>query len=293
MWFIWENSLCEGIWEVGKIILSIHQSTPKIPFYTQAPATFFIVSKIDYVCALEFVYLWTDKLITFGNETFEIWVRKSAEELTKAILRKQGYENLTCDLTFKRYAENFRKNNYAEWVLKREGMKAYHDKVEPYIERDISKIEVGDIIIADGHVLNFQVINPFTGKPTRATLVGFLDLKFGWLVSYDIMLEENIQNIVSTLRNAILKLDHIPEYVYQDNGRAFRGKYFTGSSFLDFQESFEKLIPSYIGKSIENKPAYMKRNQKLHNKIHEKYNYTLTIEQTSLLIDKWLELKHA
>ena len=70
----------------------------------------------------------------------------------------------------KRYAENFRKNNYAECVLKREGMKAYHDKVEPYIERDISKIEVGDIIIADGHVLNFQVINPFTGKPTRATL---------------------------------------------------------------------------------------------------------------------------
>lgn len=67
------------------------------------------------------------------------------------------------------------KNNYAEWVLKREGMKAYHNKVEPYIERDISKIEVEDIIIADGHILNFQVINPFTGKPTRATLVGFLD----------------------------------------------------------------------------------------------------------------------
>ena len=53
-------------------------------------------------------------------------------------------------------------------------MKAYHDKVEPYIERDISKLEVGDVLIADGHVPNFQVIKPFTGKPTRATLVGFL-----------------------------------------------------------------------------------------------------------------------
>ena len=100
-----------------------------------------------------------------------------AIKLTKGILEKRGYEYLPCDLTFKRYAENFRKNSYAEWVLRREGMKAYHDKVEPYIERDISKIEVGDIIIADGHVLNFQVINPFTGKPTRATLVGFLDWK--------------------------------------------------------------------------------------------------------------------
>lgn len=113
-----------------------------------------------------------------------------AIKLTKEILRKQGYENLPCDLTFKRYAENFRKNNYAEWVLKREGMKAYHDKVEPYIERDISKIEVGDIIIADGHVLNFQVINPFTGKPTRATLVGFLDWKSTALVGYEIMMTE-------------------------------------------------------------------------------------------------------
>ena len=46
-------------------------------------------------------------------------------------------------ITFKRFAEHFRDNNYAEWTLKREGIKAYHDKVEPYIERDISKIEVG------------------------------------------------------------------------------------------------------------------------------------------------------
>ena len=48
-----------------------------------------------------------------------------AIKLTKEILKKRGYEHLPCDLSFKRYAENFRKNNYAEWVLRREGMKAY------------------------------------------------------------------------------------------------------------------------------------------------------------------------
>ena len=105
-----------------------------------------------------------------------------AIKLTKEILSRKGYEELPCDLTFKRYAENFRNNNYAEWILRREGMKAYHDKVEPYIERDISKIDVGDVLVADGHVLNFQVINPFTGKPTRAALVGFLDWKSTALV---------------------------------------------------------------------------------------------------------------
>ena len=97
--------------------------------------------------------------------------------LTKHVLEKRGFKDIPCNLTFRRFAKHFKKTNYSKWVLMREGEKAYHDKVEAYIERDISKLEVGDVLIADGHVLNFQVINPFTGKPTRATLVGFLDWK--------------------------------------------------------------------------------------------------------------------
>ena len=62
---------------------------------------------------------------------------------------------------------------------------------------------------------------------------------------------------------------------------------------MDFQESFEKLIPSYIGTSIENKPAYLMRNEKLHKNIHEKYSFTPTIEQALKMIDKWLEFKHS
>ena len=247
-----------------------------------------------------------------------------AIRLTKEILRKQGYENLPCDLTFKRYAENFRKNNYAEWVLKREGMKVYHDKVEPYIERDISKIEVGDIIIADGHVLNFQVINPFTGKPTRATLVGFLDWKSTALVGYEIMMTENTQCIASALRNSILNLGVIPKEVYQDNGRAFKSKYFQHCDFdedgfngvyanlnihsvfakpynarakvierffREFQEEFEKMMPSYIGTSIEDKPAWIKRGEKLHLKLHENetHNHIPTVQEVIKYINCWLE----
>ncbi len=50
----------------------------------------------------------------------------------------------------------------------RDGEKALADKVEPYLKRDASLLEVGDVLVADGHRLNFQVINPFTGKTTRA-----------------------------------------------------------------------------------------------------------------------------
>ena len=52
-------------------------------------------------------------------------------------------------------------------------------------------------------------------------------------------------------------------------------------------------MPSYIGTSIENKPAWMKRNEKLHKAIHEKYEFTPTMEQAIALINKWLEYKHS
>ena len=47
------------------------------------------------------------------------------------------------------------------------------------------------------------------------------------------MLEENTQAITSALRNSIINLGKIPRICYQDNGKAFKGKYFTG----DFKES--------------------------------------------------------
>ena len=245
--------------------------------------------------------------------------------LTKYKLHEQGQSFIPADITFRRYAKWFKDNNYDKWILARDGEKALSDKVEPYIKRDASLLEVGDIFVADGHKLAFQVINPFTGKPCRATLVGFLDWKSTALVGYEIMLEENTQCIASALRNAIINLDMIPKVVYQDNGRAFRAKYFTDDKgftelgfqglysklgietvfarpynarakvierfFKEFQEGFEKLLPSYIGSSIQDKPAYMMRNEKLHKSWHNEY--IPTIEETIKMIDMWLSFKNS
>ena len=268
--------------------------------------------------------------------------------LTKYKLKEQGQSFIPADITFRRYAKWFKDNNYDKWVLARDGEKALSDKVEPYIKRDASLLDVGDILVADGHKLAFQVINPFTGKPCRATLVGFLDWKSTALVGYEIMLEENTQCIASALRNAIINLDMIPKIVYQDNGRAFRAKYFTCGSgsdgskrkrgafvgepnsfsddkgfgelgfyglyaklgietvfarpynarskvierfFKEFQEGFEKLMPSYVGSSIINKPAYLKRNENFHKNLHQ--DYIPTIEETIKMIDMWLKFKNS
>lgn len=158
-----------------------------------------------------------------------------AIKLTTHILEKRGFKNIPKPITFRRYAEWFKKKNLDKWILMREGEKALRDRVEPYIKRDVSSIKVGEILVADGHVLNFLVLNPFTGKPCRATLVGFFDWKSGYLAGYYIMLEENTQCIAAALRRAIINLDMIPTIVYQDNGRAFKAKYFTESA--DFTEA--------------------------------------------------------
>lgn len=248
-----------------------------------------------------------------------------ATALTKYKLKEQGQSFIPADITFRRYAKWFKDNNYDKWILARDGEKALSDKVEPYIKRDASLLEVGDILVADGHKLAFQVINPFTGKPCRATLVGFLDWESTALVGYEIMLGENTQCIASALRNAIINLDMIPKVVYQDNGRAFRAKYFTDDKgftelgfqglysklgieivfarpynarakvierfFKEFQEGFEKLLPSYIGSNIANKPAYMMRNEKFHKSLYNEF--IPTIEETIKMIDMWLNFKNS
>ncbi len=245
--------------------------------------------------------------------------------LTKYKLQQQGQNFIPTDTTFRRYANWYKNNNYDKWILARDGEKALSDKVEPYIKRDASLLDVGDILVADGHKLAFQVINPFTGKPCRATLVGFLDWKSTAFVGYEIMLEENTQCIASALRNSIINLDMIPKIVYQDNGRAFRAKYFTDNKgfnelgfyglyaklgietvfarpynarakvierfFKEFQEGFEKLLPSYMGSEISQKPAYLMRNEKLHKAWH--CDHIPTIEETIKMIDMWLQFKNS
>lgn len=277
----------------------------------------------DYsrICLTEYEKQIFLKLLLHPNK-FSIG---KAISLTQYVLKSQGQEYIPAPPTFRRFANWYKANYFDKWTLLREGEKALKEEVIPHIKRDISKIEVGEVLVADGKRLNFQVINPFTGKPCRATLIGFLDWKSTALVGYEIMLEENTQNIASALRNAILNLAKIPKFVYLDNGKAFRGKYFMGSSsfdeiglkgiyeklgistvfanpynarakaierfFLEMQEGFEKLLPSYIGASIENKPARLRRNEKFHSEIHTEF--TPTIKQTIQMINSWLEYKNS
>ena len=241
-----------------------------------------------------------------------------AIKYTKMALTQRGFKNLCCDLTYRRFANNYKAEHYDVWVEAREGNKALHDKVLPYVTRDVSKLEVGDVIVGDGHRFAFFVKNPYTGNPVRPTLVAYQDWKSGGFVGFEIMLEENTQCIASALRNSIINLGKVPKFVYQDNGKAFKAKYFMENGisglftnlgiqpvyakpynakakpierlFRELQDSFEVMLPSYSGTSIVKKPAQLKRNERFHREIF-KVNIP-TMEQVAQVLKIWLQKYH-
>jgi putative transposase len=241
--------------------------------------------------------------------------------VSKAVLKQRGIPSPSSPMTFRRFAEHYKAKNGHVWTLLREGEKALKDTQIFSIKRDPSKLEVGQVLVGDGHRLNFQVKNPFPhGRPCRATLVGYLDWRSADLAGFDIMLEENTELIASALRRAIIRLGKTPEYVLQDNGSAFRGKFFTSTDDLRqvglsglfgrlnivplfaapynarskpierfFKEfaKFERLLLSFTGTSIGDKPAWMRRNEKFHRALHS--GDLPTIEQTVEMVNIWIE----
>ncbi len=226
-------------------------------------------------------------------------------EIIRVAKRRMSREGVECDRsddTIRRHLKRMRTQDYARWVFFREGWKALNEKCLFHVSRDYDRIDVGDILFADGHTTNFEIADPRTGKPRRMTLVLWYDMKSNYPLGWDLMPSENTQSILMALYRAVLTLGKLPRVVYLDNGRAFRSKFFAGCN--DFRQSsmvglFERLgIKSifawpyhpetkpiegffrtfaelerrsltYTGTDIENKPARMKRNEKLHRKIHE------------------------
>jgi len=239
--------------------------------------------------------------------------------LAKEYLKKRGHESPSSPATLRRFIDQFKKEHYDIWVLRREGEKALNDKVVPYAERDWRLLEVGEGLVADGHRLNFQVVHPVTGKPCRAALVLFWDWRSSYPLGWEIMLEESIQCVASALRNAIITLGKIPKWVYLDNGKAFKARLFTEDVSLEdtglpgmfarlninyhfaqpynaqskpiermfgiMNEQFERLVPSYTGGSIADKPAWTKRNEKYARSLHDPF--VPRIPEANDLIRAW------
>lgn len=243
----------------------------------------------------------------------------TAITVTKYILEQQGLPSPSSPATMRRAVEQFKSRHFDLWTFYREGEKALIDKVLPYIERDDKLLDVGDVLVADGHRCNFRVKNPWTGKPCRPLLVGFYDWKSRILCGWALAMEENVQVIAAALRRAIIRLGKTPKIVLLDNGKAFKSRVFTGNIdleqcgirgmfarldiktvfawpynarskpierfFGEFSNQFERYMPSFSGASIADKPASLMRNEKLMKAIYKEH--VLEIPQVMAALEKW------
>lgn len=224
------------------------------------------------------------------------------------------------DTTLRRWADDWVKQNYDRWVYMREGKQQMDRKVLPYVVRDYDQIEYGDVLVADGHVLNFTILNPYTGKPKRMTFLAFIDMKTLLPVGWTIMPTENTACISEALFYAVRNLGFVPKVVYLDNGRAFQSKFFNGKSlenieglykrlginvqtawpyhgqskpiepWFRYMSNFSKLLPSYTGTSIDKKPAHMNRGETEHRQLFGKVtNTSPTMFEAEIMIHRYLE----
>lgn len=223
--------------------------------------------------------------------------------------------------TLRNFAEAFKREHADVWTLAREGEKALTDTIAPFLRRDASRLAVGDVLIADGHRLNFRVKHPIHGRPCRATLIALEDWASRDIAGFSVMLEEDLCAVHLALYRSILHLGKLPKMVMPDNGKAFKNKVFVEtkldlttsgmaglygrlgimchfpkayharskpieSFFKTAGLSFEKAVSSYCGNNIAAKPARMRRNEKFMQEIEPEA--LLTMEEASGLFESWL-----
>jgi putative transposase len=239
----------------------------------------------------------------------------------KEELKERGIESPSSPDILRRFINKVRRERADLWIYYREGAKAADDKVFPYLERDWTALEVGDVLVGDGHRLNFQVVNPFTGKPCRPVIVFFWDWRSSYILGWELMIEESVQCVTSAFRNAIICLGKKPKCVYLDNGKAFKAKVFTSDInltdtevfgmfnrlgiethfalpynarskpieriFRIFNEQLSRLVPSYVGASIEDKPCWLKPNEKFAQSMQNPQ--VPTIEEVNNFIVAWVD----
>jgi putative transposase len=232
---------------------------------------------------------------------------------------RQGLlESPASEPTLRRWCKDWEANNQAIWVQARKGSKAVAESVVKTIIRDASLLNVGDVWVADGHTLAFDIMNPKTGKAQRMTMIMVFDWASRYPVGASLAFTEDSHHIQVAFRNGFLNWGALPKSVYLDNGKAFKSKLFHEKweehdlekelcgifprlginavfaksynakakvierFFKTFQEQFERFISSFRGASIADKPSTLMRNEKWAKKLFEAH--PPTIEETMQMI---------
>ena len=231
-------------------------------------------------------------------------------------------ESETSGRALRRWCENWRDTHIQQWNILRNGNKYSKDNCILSLSRE-ENLQVGDVWVADGHKLAFDIIDPETGRPKRMMLILFFDWASRYPVGASLANTEDSEHILLALRNGILHWNGRPRYVYLDNGRAFKSKLFhqkweehnleeefcgvfprldikaefakaynarakvVERFFKTFQEDFERFMDTFRGASIADKPAFLMRNEKWIKKL--KKREPVTVEEAKNMMSVYFQ----
>jgi len=232
-------------------------------------------------------------------------------------------ESPSSESTIRRWLQEYEEKNENLVALMRKGEKFCKDNMFKHIERNASLLDVGDVWVADGNVLNFMIINPTTGKPQRMIFVPWMDWRSRFIVGGAIAPTEDTMNIAAAFRNAVLNWGGTPKAILIDNGRAFKSRYFCKSKkqdvdlesnlgglfsrlkveehfatpynarakpierwFKTFNNGFERWLSGYRGASIGDQPANLNRNEKWLQRLS--HDEPFTLDEAQMLIGYYI-----
>jgi len=246
----------------------------------------------------------------------------SAIRKIKQLARLKSIESPTSERALRRWAESWRDSHIQQWNLLRMGKKYSKDNGVMSLLRT-ECLEVGDVWVADGHKLAFDIIDPISGKPTRMMLILFFDWGSRYPVGASLANSEDSEHILLALRNGIIQWGGAPKFVYLDNGRAFKSKLFHDKwethdlekefcgifprlgieaefakaynarakvverFFRTFQEDFERYMDTFRGAGIDDKPAFLMRNEKWIKSLRKRE--PLTLEKAKGLMATYIQ----
>jgi len=189
----------------------------------------------------------------------------------------------------------------------------------PNIKRDSSSLERMEVIMSDGHTLNFLLQEK--GKVFRATLCCWVDVKTKKILGFDIAKSESVDLTIESLASAIIRYG-LPKNVNIDNGKAYKNgqtvtKFSEGDQIKtigtynhlginvvfatpysprskgqieglwDFvDDRYSKLFPTYLGKKIDTRPQEMRQTTK---KLIEKGIVFPTMEEAYIKFERFIE----
>ena len=124
----------------------------------------------------------TQKRATIQEQNFLLGILLDANRIKigTAIRKLKQFDRLgaikspTSSRALRRWCEEWRDNNIQQWNLLRMGEKFLKDNNILSLNR-ANNLSVGDVWVADGHKLAFDIIDPDTGRPKRMMLILFFD----------------------------------------------------------------------------------------------------------------------